>query len=121
MIAYILEGSGTSVQDGQSYAFTANDVVVIPPYTTQEFIADDKTGFRAWLPQVRLWHVFGLLWQEQFDFKYDSRRNAPIKDNSGQLVGFQSPARLAWAWKKTWKCGKAPTASGKRFSRRGRA
>ena len=61
MIAYILEGSGASVQDGQSYAFTANDLVVIPPYTTQEFVADSKSGFRAWLPEVRLWHVLGLL------------------------------------------------------------
>jgi mannose-6-phosphate isomerase-like protein (cupin superfamily) len=91
MIAYILEGSGTCVQDGQGYAFTANDLVVIPPYTTQEFVADGKTGFRAWLPQVRLWHVLGLLWQEQFDFKSIPEGTEPIKDSSGQAVGFRVP------------------------------
>ena len=91
MIAYILEGSGASVQDGQSYAFSANDLVVIPPYTTQEFIADGKTGFRAWLPEVRLWHVLGLLWQEQFDFKSIPDGTLPIKDSAGQLVGFRVP------------------------------
>jgi hypothetical protein len=118
MTAYILEGSGTCVQDGQSYPFSANDVVVIPPYTTQEFIADSKTGFRAWLPQVRLWHVLGLLWQEQFDFKSIPEGTLPIKDNAGQLVGFKVPALACLAWKKTWKCAKAPTVSAKRCSRR---
>ena len=91
MIAYILEGSGVSVQDGQSYAFSANDLVVIPPYTTQEFVADGKSGFRAWLPEVRLWHVLGLLWQEQFDFKSIPEGTLPIKDSAGQLVGFRVP------------------------------
>jgi quercetin dioxygenase-like cupin family protein len=65
--------------------------VVIPPYTTQEFVADAKTGFRAWLPQVRLWHVLGLLWQEQFDFKSIPEGTEPIKDSSGQAVGFRVP------------------------------
>jgi len=91
MIAYILEGSGACMQDGQRYDFAANDLVVIPPYTTQEFIADANTGFRAWLPQVRLWHVLGLLWQEQFDFKTIPEGTLPIKDGAGQLVGFRVP------------------------------
>ncbi|HET8562853.1 MAG TPA: cupin domain-containing protein [Candidatus Binatia bacterium] len=91
MIAYILEGGGECVQDGKSYAFSANDVVVIPPYTMQEFIAGAQSGFRAWLPQVRLWHVLGLLWQEQFDFKTIPEGTQPIKDGSGQLVGFRVP------------------------------
>ena len=91
MIAYILQGGGQCIQDGQSYAFTAHDLVVIPPYTTHEFIADSKTGFRAWLPQVRLWHVLGLLWQEQFGFKTIPDGTEPIKDSSGQLMGFRVP------------------------------
>src|SRR3990172_6399060 len=36
MVVYILEGSGECVQDGKSYAFGAEDVVVIPPYTTHQ-------------------------------------------------------------------------------------
>lgn len=91
MIAYILAGSGKCAQDGKSYAFSANDLVVIPPYTTQEFIANAQTGFRAWLPQVRLWHVLGLLWQEQFDFQSIPEGTEPIKDSAGQLIGFRVP------------------------------
>ncbi len=91
MIAYILEGSGCSVQDGEAYDFSANDLVVIPPYTTQEFIGGAKNGFRAWLPQVRLWHVLGLLWQEQFEFKSIPQGTEPIKDSAGQIVGFRVP------------------------------
>jgi quercetin dioxygenase-like cupin family protein len=91
MIAYILEGSGESIQDGKHYAFSANDLVVIPPYTTQEFIGDAQSGFRAWLPQVRLWHVLGLLWQEQFNFQTIPEGTEPIKDGAGQVVGFRVP------------------------------
>ena len=89
-IAYILKGSGECVQDGKSYSFAANDVVVIPPYTTQEFVAGPQ-GAQAWLPQVRLWHVLGLLWQEQFEFKSIPEGTEPIKDSSGQLLGFRVP------------------------------
>jgi mannose-6-phosphate isomerase-like protein (cupin superfamily) len=89
-IAYILKGSGECVQDGKSYSFAANDVVVIPPYTTQEFVAGAQ-GAQAWLPQVRLWHVLGLLWQEQFEFKSIPEGTEPIKDSSGQLLGFRVP------------------------------
>jgi quercetin dioxygenase-like cupin family protein len=91
MIAYIVEGSGTCVQDGQSHGFAADDVVVIPPYTMQQFIGGAQGGFRAWLPQVRLWHVLGLLWQEQFDFKTIPEGTEAIKDSSGELVGFRVP------------------------------
>jgi quercetin dioxygenase-like cupin family protein len=90
MIAYILEGDGECVQDDKSYAFSTDDLVVIPPYTTQEFIAG-KSGLRAWLPQVRLWHVLGLLWQEQFDFQSIPEGTNPIKDGAGNLVGFRVP------------------------------
>ena len=64
-IAYILEGSGESIQESARFSFKAGDVVVIPPYTTHQFAATSNEGFRAWLPQVRIWHGQGLLWREQ--------------------------------------------------------
>ena len=89
-VAYILEGDGECVQDGKSFSFKAEDLVLIPPYTTYQFAAG-KGGFRAWLPQVRLWHVLGLLWQEQFEFKSIPDGTEPIKDDKGQLIGFRVP------------------------------
>jgi len=64
LIAYILEGSGVSVQGGVKFAFLAGDVVIVPPHTTYQFVASPKDGFRAWLPQIRLWHGQGLLWRD---------------------------------------------------------
>lgn len=90
-IFYILEGSGVSVQDGKKYEFSQDDLVVIPPYTTYKFEADKKTGFRAWTPQVRLWHVTGLLWQENFEFKSLPEGTEAIKDGSGKITGFKVP------------------------------
>ncbi|MBI2989319.1 MAG: cupin domain-containing protein [Deltaproteobacteria bacterium] len=91
IVAYILEGSGESVQDGKGYPFSAEDVVVIPPYTTHHFVAGPEGGFRAWLPQVRLWHLLGLLWQEQFQFRSVPEGTEPIRDSAGQVVGFRVP------------------------------
>jgi mannose-6-phosphate isomerase-like protein (cupin superfamily) len=90
-IFYILEGSGVSIQEGKKYEFSADDVVVIPPYTTHQFESDKKTGFRAWVPQVRLWHVTGLLWQEQFEFQSVPDGTEQIRDDRGQLIGFRVP------------------------------
>ena len=64
LIAYILDGSGESVQEGVKFAFVTGDVVIIPPYTTYQFVANPKDGFRAWMPQIRLWHGQGLLWRD---------------------------------------------------------
>src|ERR1043166_5200549 len=64
LIAYIIEGSGESVQDGVNFSFGAGDMVIIPPYTTYQFIAHPEKNFRAWLPQIRLWHGQGLLWRD---------------------------------------------------------
>ena len=64
LIAYVIEGSGEAVQDGLKISFASGDVVIIPPYTTYQFIAHEQQGFRAWLPQVRLWHGQGLLWRD---------------------------------------------------------
>jgi quercetin dioxygenase-like cupin family protein len=64
LVAYIIDGSGDSVQGGVRFAFAAGDVVVVPPYTTYQFVAHPKDGFHAWLPQIRLWHGQGLLWRD---------------------------------------------------------
>ncbi len=90
-IAYILEGSGEYILEGEGYKFSAEDVLLVPPYMTYQFAADGKTGFRAWVPQVRLWHVLGLLWQEQFEFKNVPEGTEPLRDDKGQLVGFRVP------------------------------
>jgi quercetin dioxygenase-like cupin family protein len=64
LIAYVIQGSGESVQEGVKFSFGAGDVVIVPPYTTHHFVGDSHDGFRAWLPQVRLWHGQGLLWRD---------------------------------------------------------
>jgi quercetin dioxygenase-like cupin family protein len=64
LLAYIISGRGESVQDNARFAFSAGDMVIVPPYTTQHFVANDKQGFHAWLPQLRLWHGQGLLWRD---------------------------------------------------------
>ena len=43
LIAYIIEGSGEAVQDGVKISFAGGDVVIIPPYTTYQFIAHRAT------------------------------------------------------------------------------
>jgi quercetin dioxygenase-like cupin family protein len=63
LVAYIIDGSGESIQDGVKFEFTTGDVVIIPPYTTYQFRAR-ADSFRAWLPQIRLWHGQGLLWRD---------------------------------------------------------
>jgi len=64
LIAYIIEGSGESIQDGARFRFAAGDTVIVPPYTIYQFVSDAAHGVRAWLPQVRLWHGQGLLWRD---------------------------------------------------------
>ncbi|HVO96124.1 MAG TPA: cupin domain-containing protein [Terriglobales bacterium] len=64
LIAYIIAGGGAVVQDDLEISFGSGDVVLIPPYTTYQFIAHGQQGFRAWLPQIRLWHGQGLLWRD---------------------------------------------------------
>src|SRR4029077_2568428 len=48
LIAYIIEGSGEAIQDGLKIPFASGDVVIIPPFTTYQFIAHAPQGFRAW-------------------------------------------------------------------------
>ncbi|HEY1267667.1 MAG TPA: cupin domain-containing protein [Candidatus Binatia bacterium] len=63
IVAYIVSGGGQSIQEQSHFSFSTGDVVLIPPYTTYRFVAGDA-GFRAWLPQLRLWHGQGLLSRE---------------------------------------------------------
>jgi quercetin dioxygenase-like cupin family protein len=67
LVAYIIEGSGDSIQEGAKFRFSAGDLVLIPPYTAYGFAADQRNGLRAWLPQLRLWHGQGLLWRDPLD------------------------------------------------------
>jgi quercetin dioxygenase-like cupin family protein len=61
---YMLEGKGKSVQDGAPYTFEQGDLVVVPTYTQHQLIADTATQVRAWAPEVRFWHLMGLLRHE---------------------------------------------------------
>jgi quercetin dioxygenase-like cupin family protein len=96
-IAYVIEGSGESIQDGEKFPFSAGDVVIVPPYTTHRFAAHSKSGFRAWLPQIRLWHGQGLLWRDSLN---ESGSNSENETASGQKIAalfnsrrqIQSPA-----------------------------
>src|SRR5499433_3231393 len=49
-IAYVIEGIGDSIQDGVKVPCSAGDVVIVPSYTTYQFVAHSKNGFRLWLP-----------------------------------------------------------------------
>jgi quercetin dioxygenase-like cupin family protein len=72
LIAYIIGGSGESIQDGAKFSFAEGDVVIVPPYTTYHFVAHSERGFRAWLPQIRLWHGQGLLWRDPMGSNHES-------------------------------------------------
>ena len=61
---YILEGSGSSVQDATAHPFEQGDLVVLPPYTYHQLVADSGNRVRAWVPQTRWWHLMGLLREE---------------------------------------------------------
>jgi len=80
LIAYILEGSGESIQEDVKFAFAAGDVVIVPPYTTYQFVAHPKDGFRAWLPQIRLWHGQGLLWRDPFTHARSDKESEATSD-----------------------------------------
>lgn len=93
LIVYMIEGIGESIQEGVRFPFSAGDVVIIPPYTTYQFIAYPKEGFRAWLPQIRLWHGQGLLWRDPIVL---GRNNLEGEASSDQKVSalFESRRRI---------------------------
>jgi len=88
-IAYVIEGSGESIQDGVRFPCSTGDVVIVPSYTTYQFVAHSKNVFRLWLPQVRLWHGQGLLWR---DSPNQSRDTSESETTTEQKIGalFQS-------------------------------
>lgn len=88
-IVFILEGKGRCIQDGVSVDFGAEDLLAIPPYTTHQILADAGTAVRAWQPEVRLWHVLGLLWREQWDFPQVPEGAEPLYDAKGNVNGFK--------------------------------
>lgn len=82
LIAYIIEGSGESIQDGAQFSFAAGDVVIVPSYTTYHFVAHPNHGLRAWLPQIRLWHGQGLLWRDPMDQACSNHESAATSDEN---------------------------------------
>jgi hypothetical protein len=119
LVAYIIEGSGDSIQEGAKFRFSAGDLVLIPPYTTYGFAADQRNGLRAWLPQLRLWHGQGLYggirWTPRVPVagaRRHLRRKLQPSLNRGvrfriqrpekrATIGFcpDSPTRIAWRGK----------------------
>jgi quercetin dioxygenase-like cupin family protein len=92
VLAYVLEGSGEVIQDGTAHAFVADDLIVVPPYTAFQIVADRRAAVRAWLPQVRVWHLMGLLWEEQLELSHAPDGTEPMTDANGELTGFRVPA-----------------------------
>lgn len=88
-IAYVIEGSGESIQDGAKFPCLAGDVVIVPSYTTYQFVADSKNGFRLWLPQTRLWHGQGLLWRDSPNQSRDHSENETTTEQKLEAL-FQS-------------------------------
>jgi quercetin dioxygenase-like cupin family protein len=93
LIAYIIEGGGESIQEGVKFRFGKGDVVIIPPYTTYQFVAHPNEGFRAWLPQIRLWHGQGLLWREPFTHGQSDQDNEAASDQKVAAL-FESRRRI---------------------------
>ncbi|MDQ3529084.1 MAG: cupin domain-containing protein [Actinomycetota bacterium] len=94
---YVLEGDGTSIQNGEKHEFTAGDVVIVPPYTEHCLVAGDA-GLRAWVPETRFWHVLGLLWHEHLEphdmpegvtATYDADGKWTGYDVAGGMLGLQ--------------------------------
>jgi quercetin dioxygenase-like cupin family protein len=90
LTVFVLEGGGTCVQDGAEHAFTAGDVVFVPPYTTCSLVAG-PSGLRAWIPEVRLWHVLGLLWHEHFEPRGMPAEVESRDDEAGGWSGYRIP------------------------------
>jgi len=80
LIAYVIQGSGESIQDGAKFPFGAGDLVIVPPYTTYQFIANSHDGVRVWLPQIRLWHGQGLLWRDSVSDGSSDNKTKAVSD-----------------------------------------
>src|SRR5581483_4269843 len=82
---YVISGSGQTVQEGNGYDFAAEDVIIVPPYTTHQIVAGPN-GARIWAPQVRFWHVLGLLWKDQLELSNIPEGTEPLPNGAGYRV-----------------------------------
>ncbi len=105
LIAYIIDGSGETFQDGDKFQFSAGDVVIVPAHTTYQFVADPKNGFRAWLPQIRLWHGQGLLWRDPMTHGESGNESESTSDRkvktffqSRRQVCTSAPGKTRYDW-----------------------
>jgi quercetin dioxygenase-like cupin family protein len=89
---YILEGSGSSVQDGTAHKFEQGDLVVLPPYTHHQLVADAGSRVRVWVPQTRWWHLMGLLREEVDGFAELPPGAEPFTE--GERQGFHIRAEV---------------------------
>jgi quercetin dioxygenase-like cupin family protein len=83
-LVYILEGKGKSVQDNAAHPFEQGDLVVVPPYTQHQLIADAATEVHAWAPEVRFWHLMGLLRHEVENISAVPPEAEPIQEGGRQ-------------------------------------
>jgi mannose-6-phosphate isomerase-like protein (cupin superfamily) len=88
--AFILEGDGMCVQEDVEHPFRAGDLVMVPPYTRYRFVGG-QDGFRAWSPEIRLWHVLGLLFQEEFEPQELPASIEVRRDEQGAWQGYRVP------------------------------
>src|SRR5262249_30298856 len=80
LVGYVIAGRGESIEGGEKFPCSAGDVVIVPPYTTYQFVADPENGCRIWLPQIRLWHGQGLLWRDSLNQSGSSGENETTTD-----------------------------------------
>lgn len=95
VLAYIISGSGESIQDGAPCSFMTGDLVMVPPFTTHHFAARKSEGLRAWLPQLRLWHGQGLLWREDVALE---KKNMRELFNSRRRVLAPAVGKTRYDW-----------------------
>jgi quercetin dioxygenase-like cupin family protein len=97
VLAYIVAGSGVSIQDGERFDVAAGDVVIVPPYTTYRFAAGSQ-GLRLWLPQLRLWHGQGLLWRDPGPDDNNSARKVDGIFASRRAVRASAAGKTRYDW-----------------------
>lgn len=90
LTAYVLGGSGVVVQEGEEHEVGAEDVFFVPPYTTFSLRAGED-GLRAFVPEARIWHVLGLLWQEHHEAQRMPGEVEVVNGPDGEWAGYRIP------------------------------